>query len=205
MPYVPAINTLQAELVQVMDGQILENVLYFEASAGVDFTLMTDLATALQAWWTTEIAPGVSESLSLTQIVVTDLTTSTSPAILVPMSPPIPGEGTSPALPNNVALCLSFRTAFRGRSSRGRNYIAGLQENQVILSEYDAGVTDFFISAYQQLQGAGDFVEGLQWVVCSRISEGEPRTTALNRPIIAVTVVDQVVDSQRRRLPGRGR
>jgi hypothetical protein len=204
MPYVPAPNVAQVEIVQSLDGQIIENTLYFQASATLTFELMGELATAIVDWWTTEMAPGLSESLTLTSVVVTDLTTNTSPAILIPVVPAVPGEGTSPALPNNVTLCISFRTQFRGRSARGRNYISGLQENQVILSHFDAGVADFFTAAYQQLQGAGDFVAGLQWVVLSRFTNGDERTTALARPITAVTVVDNNVDSQRRRLPGRG-
>lgn len=204
MPYVPAPDVALAELQMSIDGQIVENTLYFQASAGLDLALMDDLANALATWWEDFMAPGLTSSLSLTGVGVTDLTTNTSPGIFHPVVPNVPGEGGSPALPNNVALCVSFRSAFRGRSARGRNYVVGLQENQVIMSHVDTGVSDFFITAYQQLQGAGDFVPGLQWGVLSRFSGGVPRVTALFRPIIAVTVVDDTIDSQRRRLPGRG-
>lgn len=204
MPFVPAPDVCLAEIVMQLDGQVVENTLYFEASAGLDTGLMATLGAALVTWWTDFIAPGVSEQLLLTGINLTDLSTPTSPGVFVPVVPSVPGEGTSPAEPNNVALCVSFRTQFRGRSARGRNYVVGLQNSQVTNSHIDAGVGDFFITAYQQLQGAGDFVAGLQWGVLSRFSGGDPRTTALFRPITAVTVVDNTLDSQRRRLPGRG-
>lgn len=204
MPFVPAPDVCLAELVMQLDGQVVENTLYFEASAGLDLSLMASLGAALVTWWTDFIAPGVTEQLLLTGVNLTDLTTAISPGVFVPVVPAVPGEGTSPAEPNNVSLCVSFRTAFRGRSARGRNYVVGLQNSQVTNSHVDAGVADFFITAYQQLQGAGDFVAGLEWGVLSRFSGGDPRTTALFRPIIAVTVVDNTLDSQRRRLPGRG-
>lgn len=204
MPFVPAADVAQVELVQLLDGQVIENTLYFQSSADLDIALMGDLANALLGWWEDAIAPGVSESLSLTGITVTDLSTQTSPGIFVPAVPAITGDGTSPALPNNVALCVSFRTAFRGRSARGRNYVAGLQENQTTLSHIDAGVADFFTDAYSQLIGPGAFVGGLQWGVLSRFVNGNERATGLFRPITSVTVVDNTLDSQRRRLPGRG-
>jgi len=204
MPFVPAPDVCLAELVMQLDGQVVENTLYFEASAGLDVGLMATLGAALVTWWTDFIAPGVSDDLLLTGVNLTDLSTATSPGVFVPVVPAVPGEGTSPAEPNNVALCVSFRTAFRGRSARGRNYVVGLQQSQVTNSHVNAGVGDFFITAYQQLQGAGDFVAGLEWGVLSRFSGGDPRTSGLFRPIIAVTVVDNTLDSQRRRLPGRG-
>lgn len=204
MPFVPGPDVAQVELVMSLDGQIIENTLYFQSSADLSIELMGDLANALLGWWEDQIAPGVSESLALTQVVVTDLSTQTSPGILVPAVPAITGDGTSPALPNNVALVVSFRTAFRGRSSRGRNYVAGLQESQTTQSHIDAGVADFFADAYAQLIGPGTLVAGLQWGVFSRFTNGNPRTTGLFRPITSVTVVDNTLDSQRRRLPGRG-
>lgn len=204
MPFVPAVDVCESEVICSIDGQIVETTQYWQSSAAMSGSLMATLAAALETWWTDFMAPGLSSAISLTGIAVTDLTTATSEGIFRPVVPSVPGEGDSPPLPNNVALCVSFRTQFRGRSSRGRNYVVGLQESQTTRSHVDAGVSDFFITAYQQLQGAGDFVAGLQWGVLSRRFENDWRTAGLFRPITAVTVVDDVLDSQRRRLPGRG-
>jgi len=45
---------------------------------------------------------------------------------------------------------------------------------------------------------------GADWVVVSRFHDNAPRTAGVVSFINAATVVDATVDSQRRRLPGRG-
>lgn len=204
MAFVPGPNVAQAELVYSLDGQVIENTLYFEASAGLDTALMGTLASNLISLWTANFAPNLSTAVSLTQVVVTDLTTDSSPAILVPLSPAESGEVDSPPLPNNVSLAISFKTAFRGRSSRGRNYVPCLCESQVVGNTVASLFASNIVAAYEEMLGAGGFVTGLEWGVFSRFSNGAPRTTGLFRPITAVTVFDLTVDSMRRRLPGRG-
>lgn len=205
MAFVPSPQVCEAEIEMVWDGQIVENTLYFQSSAAMDVALMGTLAAALITWWNANIKPGVADTLGLTAVAVTDLTTNTSPAVLTPVSPTSFGAGGAQSLPNNVALCISFRTAARGRTSRGRNYIPGLMENQVNQNTVIPAVPAAFIAAYEELIGPGTFVPGLQWGVLSRRVNNADRISGLFRPITSVAVVDSTVDSQRRRLPGRGR
>jgi len=204
MDFVPVPDSVLVEIVMELDGQIVENTLWFQASASFDTGDMGTLGLAVLSWWETEIAPGVADDLTVSGLNITDMRTQTGPGLFLLPSAPLAGEGTSPPLPNSNALCISFRTAARGRSARGRNYICGLQESQVTKSRVDAGVPDFFQDAYAAMIGAGTLSPGWQWCVVSRISGGEARATALVRPVTAAVVVDSVIDSQRRRLPGRG-
>lgn len=205
MPFVPAQNTCMAELRMILSTQKVENTLYFQASAGMTPALMTSLGTALITWWSNQMSPLLSNFLSLTEVYLTDLTTQTSPTVSVTAGLPIAGTDASEPLPFNVAYCLSFRTAGRGKASRGRNYICGWTEGDNLRSDLLAGNITAITSAYTLLVGAGTFVPGLQWVVVSRFLNNAPRATALVQPITNVLGVDSTLDSQRRRLPGRGR
>lgn len=204
MPYVPVPDTLQAELRFTWAGQQVENTLYFTGSAGVTPSLATDLGDALIGWWTGQFAPIMSNTLTLVEVFLTDLTTNTSFTVSDTSGLPVTGASTTDSEPNNVSLCVSFRTVQRGRSGRGRNYVPGLTEAQVNGNVVGATTISDITGAYSILLGAGSFVAGLQWVVVSRFHNGVERTTGLAIPITTVLVVDNIVDSQRRRLPGRG-
>jgi hypothetical protein len=205
MPFVAAPNTIMAEMRMLIGVNRLENVLYFQGSAGVNTTLMTTLGNNLANWWDASLTPQLSTQLQLVEVYLTDLTTQTSPTVSIPKAPPLTGNNAADLLPNNVALCVSFRTNGRGKSARGRNYVPGLVETEVSGSIVASTTTTPVVAAYNALKGAGTFTAGLEWVVVSRFHDNAPRTVALVQPITSVVLVDSVVDSQRRRLPGRGR
>lgn len=205
MPYVPAPNVVQAELRYLYSIQKLENVIYFVGSAGITTTLMTTLGNNLINWWNVNFKPLVSTQLSLSEVYLTDLTTQTSPTVSVVTGLPSAGVDGGEPMPFNVAYCISFRTAGRGRSARGRNYVTGMTENDVSGNSIVGSFRDAAVAAYNLLVGAGTFTAGLQWCVVSRIHDNAPRAVALVQPITSVVTIDLVVDSQRRRLPGRGR
>jgi hypothetical protein len=204
MPFVPVPNTLQAELRFLWEGQRVENTLYFEGSAGVSPSLATDLGDALIGWWDTNFKALTTDTMSLEEVYLTDLTSATSFTVSDTSGLPLAGTNVSDSSPNNVAHCVSFRTAQRGRSGRGRNYVGGITEADLDGSVISALARAAHVVAYDILVGAGAFVPGLQWVVVSRFTGGAPRTTGLAIPITNVLSVDAIVDSQRRRLPGRG-
>lgn len=204
MPFVPALNTLEARLRFVLDAQITENTLYFQGSAGVTPALAGTLGGALVTWWNARFKADSSASMGLLEIYMTDLSFQTSFTVSYVTGLPSSGTSASPGLPNNVALCVSFRTGNRGRSGRGRNYVMGLTEADVTTNIVGTGRVNNAVAAYQALIGAGTFVAGLQWVVVSRYINKVPRGAALVQPITTALVVNSVVDSQRRRLPGRG-
>lgn len=205
MPFVPASNTLQARLHFNWGTQQIENSLYFQGSAGVTPALATSLGTALVSWWSTNFRANTSNLMALNNINITDLTAENSFVVVHQTGLPLVGQDTAEALPFNCAFCVSLRSANRGRSGRGRNYIAGLTETKQAASVIDATLRTNIVAAYNLLVGAGTFVPGLQLVIVSRFHLGLPRAAALVQPVTTVLSVDSTMDSQRRRLPGRGR
>lgn len=210
MPFVPVPETAEAEIRMLLDGQKIENTLYFQRDGGWSPSSFVALANALLLWWTTDYSVFVSSSVTLSEVYLTDLSSSTGIVLSAPAPTPHPaGARSAASLPNNVTICVSFRTGTRGRSFRGRNYISGLSEDAVVLNTVDSAVQADIIAAYDLLQPLAGDVDA-SWVVASRFSgvdvDGHPipRTTGIATIISTVIIVDSIIDSQRRRLPGRG-
>jgi hypothetical protein len=211
MPFVPVANTALVEMRYTVDLQEEENTLYFEKATALVEDDLTNLGEAIITWWEDNYSPLVWTGVLFREAVVTDLTSASASQVTSIPPSPLAGSIALPPLPNNNSLTVSFRTALRGRSFRGRNYIVGIVQDQLaganILS--DATVTAWQ-DGYNALKAmAADL--GLQWVVVSRFSgvDGDgkpiPRVAGVTTPVTTAIVVDNVVDSQRRRLPGRGR
>jgi hypothetical protein len=210
MPFVPVNDTIEAEVRMLLDNQKIENTLYFKKSGGWDIASATGIGNDILLWWTTLYSVFVSSAVTLREIYITDLETPTGFTVTIPAPAPAPaGARGAAALPNNVCLTVSFRTNARGRSFRGRNYISGFAEDQVVLNTVDSGTLSDIVDGYEGLfTVASDATSS--WVVVSRFSgvdtDGEPipRLSGLTTNISAVLIVDAIVDSQRRRLPTRG-
>lgn len=211
MPFVPVANTVLVEFRMTSDLQQVENTLYFEYAADPTSPEMLSLGSALLDWWVGFYAPLIWSGVELREIVITNLTSASSDQVSFPVPAGTTGDLSLAPLPSNVTLTVSFRTASRGRSFRGRNYVVGMIKDQTTgANAVDAPTVASWISAYEELPtvAAG---ESVVWVVVSRFSgvdgDGDPipRVAGVTTPINSVVIVDNVVDSQRRRLPGRGR
>jgi hypothetical protein len=206
MAFVGKANCVQANLRFTQDDQQVENTLYFEYKAGtVTTALMSTLGDDLITWWTSEVGTYLTDKLTFREVYLTDLTTQTSPTVTVTTGLPATADLGQAALPNNASACISFRTSGRGRSSRGRNYLAGVSEDSVSNNTLNATFVSNLIAAYESLMDAATYTDDWTWIVYSRFENGNPRAEALIAPVDAVVFTDRTIDSQRRRLPGRGR
>lgn len=212
MPFVPVNGVALVELRYLLDNQHIENTLYFETGDGVDAANLLLLLNAVESWWLDNMAALVPDAVTLVELVATDLTTATGPQVSVAPTGGDPGTVADPVLPNNVTIAISFRTAQRGRSFRGRNYHPALWETGVIKNTVQDTIVAAIQDAYTALIGNTDVLgAGYTWVVVSRFSgvdaDGDPipRVAGIATAITSVLIVDPIIDSQRRRLPGRGR
>jgi hypothetical protein len=204
MTFVPAPGILQVNQRATLYGQQIENVHYFELGFPPDPAGVQQAADDARDNWVTHMMPVLTEDYIYREAYVTDLTTQTSPAATaVPISLTT-GAGQSDAAPGSVTLCLSLRTSGRGRSSRGRQYISGLSEGSIIDNAWDSTKAAEVVTAFQAYQNSMNLA-GYNLVVLSRISEGNPRDLALAQAVTGILTTDLFIDSQRRRLTGRGR
>lgn len=204
MAFVPVADTVLVEMRMGLFAQQIESTLYFRKVGGFSTPQMIGLANDLLIWWATQYNIPLSVDLTLREIVVTDLSTAIGPSVTVAAPFPLP-NGVSPVagLPGNVALCVSFRTLNRGRSFRGRNFVPGMPESAVIGNTVDPTVVAAVQNAYNGIPGA-IVTSPWDWVVVSRFTAGAPRVAGIATDVLTAVVVDPFVDSQRRRLTGRG-
>lgn len=204
VPFIPFVGGVKCHLTYNWQNQRVMNTIWFlnVAAAIPTSTQRSNLATALHTWWTTQMKTNIAVDVALAQIDVVDQATSSSPATTLVISPPEAGlSAGSTAL--NVSLALSLRTDFRGRNHRGRFYVAGLIQGNLL----NPGT--FSTAGVTALQGALAWlmtpanVANFTWVVASHFLNKVARSNATADPITAVAG-DTLLDSQRRRLIGRG-
>jgi len=210
MAFVPVANTVEFEIRMLLDGQKVENTLYFGRNFVPTAAQMLAFAQVLAEWWAENVADYTGTGVDLVEVYATDLTSATGPTATYVPPTSITGNVDSDTLPNNVSIVASFRTASRGRSYRGRNYIVGLTEGAVTKSTVEDATITAILAAYDQLLSIGTGT-GWAWYIVSRFSGVDPdtgkpipRAVGVRTPVTSVVVVDPVTDSQRRRLPGRG-
>lgn len=203
MPFVPAANVIQAELIYSWDGQIVENVLHYQTVGAPSATDMSELGGFLVNWWQDNMDTNVAGSVSLDEVRMTDLTSEFAPGSSYTIGLPASGAAVSASLPNNVTLSITKRTALRGRSYRGRIYQVGLTENAVVDNEVSESIQAAILAAWNLAIEFALTSGTAPMVVVSRIQGGVERVTAEVTPVVSFST-DGIVDSQRRRLPGRG-
>lgn len=202
MPFIPFENTAQVEFIYRWDGQIVENVLNYRTNTAPTAANMDTLCAFLRTTWDTYLKPLQSAAVQLQLLRATSLHVANGPAIEYVAGLPASGTGTSAAVPNNVAVVVKWTTAQRGRSYRGRTYHLGIPQASVSGSTLTTGYRNSLGTAWSNFV----IVPGTPaWnlVVCSRYSNGLPRTVGLATPVTGYAI-NPTCDSQRRRLPERG-
>lgn len=209
MAFIPVPEVSEVILQYRLDQQLVENTLYF---TGADDTVgqLQTLADEVSSWVLDSLLPNLSEAIMLERVTAMNLTTANSS--LYSASFTDVGGVTSEPAPNNVAACIQFSSGLRGRSFRGRNYIAGVPNAEIDVNTLTVTWRTAIQTAYNRLLPTGDALTSFTWVVVSRYSGVDgttgkpiPRTTGIFTLVASAGFADGVVDSQRRRLPGRGR
>jgi hypothetical protein len=202
MPFVPVVNAVEVTVKYLYRQQICENVLGFLDNDGLPTTDdLINLLSLLQGWLNDEYMPFLSDDVVGLALHARSLTTVSSPvadsAFTTTGGIAVPGD------PNNVTLAVSFRTGIPGRSFRGRSYIIGVPSDQIAENTVSPTFLSNMLTAYAALPP----ILGTMWshAVLSRFTGGAPRVSGVASPVTSYLFTDNIVDSQRRRLPGRGR
>lgn len=204
MPFVPFADGAQLTVKYLWDSQQVQNTLYAHQTPGpVTIESIVALGNAVNTWLTDSFMPQLSRVVTYTSLIVKDLSVENSFELVVN------GFGLAGGVddltdPNNVTIAASFRTAQSGRSFRGRNYIPGIPKAQIDGNVVNGSFLSNMVVVYNGLQTAiAD--AGWEWVVASRTLVSGVSGFGVMTPINSVLFTDNIVDSQRRRLPGRGR
>lgn len=202
MAFIPTPGVARVAILQSLHAQDVVNTLWFDKTSlgSIEPLDLSDLAIAIGGWWELQIAPLMSTDMSLVSVTATAQDSLIAPS--VEEMTPASGTAVGSALPGSNCITVKFNTAFRGRSARGRNYVSGIREADVIGNVVDADFAADLVTAYNTLVSAPP--TGWNWVLVSHYTELEPREEGVFFDILSASIVDRNVDSQRRRLTGRG-
>lgn len=193
---IPAAARLTAEF--LAHNQLRQINLGFVKTNGSAFTLVDlhNLVDAVQPLIHQLLLPYMGTNIALTKLRARDLSTQFGQEYEATVSPPDPGTQIG-ALPGNVTIALSERTDKIGRRNRGRHYMPGIVGGDV--NSDDTCTAPFVVAMVNWLANLifGNLPAGIRFAVISLVDAKAKE--------VVTGVVDNVLDSQRRRLPGRGR
>ena len=203
MPFIPIPNTAMHTVNYTWLGQLVQNVFHVRYAGPPDSTDIGVANDVIANWWNTEIEPNVSNQVEARSIIGTSQHVANGPQFTTAFAPGSVGQLTSPSMPSGTTVAVSWRTGLSGRSFRGRTYHVGLVEGQIVGNEIDGATHSLLIGNYAQLL-TDLLTSDLVLVVASRYTNNAPRVTGVATVINSV-LLDTFIDSQRRRLAGRGR
>lgn len=203
MPFQAVEEAAQVLINYRQAGQELQSQLYFRTGGSDNATFLTALSQMVADWLTNSWAPVASNAAEVVSLLTTNVSIEGGTQITFTPIGGITGDIVSPALPTGTTITASWRTGRSGRSFRGRTYHVGLTEQQVVANAVDSGSRTALQSAYGQLIIDAN-ANNTPLVVASRFSNNAPRTVGIVTDVLTV-LVDEFIDSQRRRLTGRGR
>lgn len=201
MPFIPAVNVARVEVRLTQDAEQVENTFHFLHTSAPNQGDLDSLTNAVYIHWRENMLPIQAANVTLREVYARVLTTQQG---LESTSAGVPGdigELTSPPMPNSTTIALSLRTGFSGRSSRGRVYWVGTVEDMVTQNRYETASLTLIKAAFDGMVGPAAVAAGWIWVVTSYRHNGAPRAAAQSLTITQTLFTDNVVDSQRRRLP----
>lgn len=203
MAFIPVTNVSSFSMIFTQDNQRVQNTYYVKHVSGWLEAQQLAVCAELVSWWGGSLRSLVANNVALVQIDYRDWTTYDGIGGTYTTGLPLSGTGLTGGLPNNVTVAVGWKTGKRGRSYRGRTYHIGLMEDQVTGNQVNAGSVNALSAAYDDLRSAINAVPDCTMVQVSRYLNKTPRVTGAASTIIGQTF-DPTVDSQRRRLPGRG-
>lgn len=197
MAFVPIPFTVRAVLRFQQGTDERQTVLHYKTPGRVPTNAdLLSIAQTLVDWWDDVGKLASSTTLALFEVVCTSIHSEGGIQLSQPVSPPITGSLAEPPEPGNVTSTISWRTARTGRRYRGRTFWPGYTDastnNDGTVSS--AQVIRLIAAGANLLFGyvPGDMV----LAVASKVA-------GASEPVIR-SIVENVLDSMRRRLPKRG-
>lgn len=200
----PVTGTMRAELRYTLGGQQCENVLHWELTTlSPQLTDVAILGAKLVNWWGTFVKPYVGANCILNSIKMTNLDNLQGFAAEYTTGLPLAGTSNATFLPNHVTLAVRLGTASRGKSTTGRMFWPQISSGNVSNNVVDGTLAAEIKDALEALLAIG-FSADYKLAIVSYFAGHALRLIPLVTPVISVAV-ENILDSQRRRLPGRGR
>jgi len=203
--FIPAPSVAHVFLNYREFGQQLQNNLWFLGLAQWDTSSLRELADAAIANWVTDMGAEIATAVQLFSVIAKDMEVLDGAAVERIPGSTLLGTRNNEPMPSGVTLTTTFLTELTGRSHRGRVYNVGITDDMVsgnavsaILAGTISSNWDNFIT--HMIEGC---TNAAGQVVASYCYNLNWRTTAEITPVTGFRT-EVNIDSQRRRLTGRG-
>jgi len=197
-------DTCQINIRFTRDGQLTENVLHATKEGGFSLSDLEAVASTVNTVVPTVWMPILPVNVVYQETNVIDLSVEGGSQVTQSVVGGQPGSvGTDP-LPNSSTLAIRLKSGIGGRHGSGRIYWQGFaQSDRASPNTIKPEVVATIISAIQDLIDALELIDAIVTIV-SRFFANAARPEGVPFVVNTITVFDNSLDSQRRRLPGRG-
>jgi hypothetical protein len=202
--FIPVPGVFKVQLVYSYQGQRIENVLNVLSGGSLLVADADRIETVFQSWWNVTGKLQSSTACSLVLVVLDAINVESGLHKEYTAGLPIAGSKSSQGMPGNVTTSVKLSTGLRGRSFRGRMYWPGLTALAITGGTLNGSDQTAIQAAVNTLRTnlVGD-AAGDKLVVVSYRHAGVWRASGVATEVTAASVHANL-DSQRRRLPGRG-
>jgi hypothetical protein len=182
----------------VQHGEQRANVLHGIKSTDWTQTELVDLADNLVDAWVANVRPWAVDDLQLENVTVTSLEGPASEQYVRNCLSNCNGANGGAPAPGNATSTISWRTSGIGRSKRGRSFFPGFAESHI--NDDDTVNSGQLVS----LSALGSAIMTAFLQSASSQLGVYSRVLNLITPVTSY-VIENILDTQRRRLPQRGR
>ena len=204
MPFVPVPNTAKFSVVFDRGTEAMVNVFHFDRTGTWGLSELTSGAQTVLDWARTSLMPLLHNHVILNRVEARGLRAQEDVTVVVRPATAVTGGRALDLTPGNVAFAVTHVTGFTGRSARGRTFFGGLSEQDVVGDRIVIGHANALTATLITLLNVM-LSSNWRMVVVSYRTNRQARTQGFVYPIQSFKYTDTILDSQRRRLPGRGR
>jgi len=156
------------------------------------------LAALVDGAFAGDLLPLLNTGVAYVRTLCYDMRSADGPIVTANASAGSGSASSSDQLPGGTAMCITLRTANRGRAGRGRLYIEGFGESQWLEGHFVAGLTASVVTVLQGLHVA---TRAVSWepVIVSRQLNGVARVPPVSQPITLVEARNNIDAHQRLR------
>lgn len=202
LPPLPLV--VRTAIIQRLHNQDVVNVVNWRYDDEPVAAQIEQLAGTVASEWDAQVLPLLSFDLTLNRVEARQAVPGGGLGFDFDIVPPAGGESTSQCDNNATSCVVSLRTAFAGRSFRGRLFLGGVPNNAVIDGLLDTTYRTAAAAAVFSFLDTVAAVRGVTPVVVSYFSLGVQRVTPVTTPIVSCISATPYPAGQERRRPGIG-
>jgi hypothetical protein len=191
----------------LFNGQEDENIFYVQVAETITSAILEEIAGRVATWVADHQLAALSNLYQHVRIVVTDQTTDPGLQFVNTDNAGLSGAQTSQSMPNNSTFAIHRKTGMSGKASKSRVYwptivLAFLSAPNTMDPTTANNLVNDLETLRLALETAG--ISTYVYGYISRVLDHLPRTAGVFVPVVGHSFTDLTLDSQRRRLPGRG-